>query len=530
MSYLDDYLMNSNAEAKAKQSEQSLTLGVVVDTNDPQQRGRVRVMCPSLGDNPDPATMSVDDLPWALVITQNAGFVDQGFRANGDAIDDEVAYGMFTPPKVGAQALVSIIDGNYSLRVVLGFVFDMGGVNTLPHGRFQVEGGSSMQGPSAVGGSTIEPLNSNMRAAYSNPFFGGTAPTSAFEWMSRVSDRTVGAHRQFDSRPTQSGMDDDGALLVEMDGRASSQTQGYAPSRIGATPEMSGQRDSSLEPQTSCWVTPGFHAISMDDRRGNTRMRFRTSTGHQILLDDTNERIYIATNKGNSWLEMDSCGNIDMYSETRVSIHGAKDVNITAGESLRLMGNDVQIKSTLETRLTAGADIGVHSNTNIRMGALIDTYMQAGVDSHFLCGNIMYLTSGANMNLNSGGSVFTTSAGTNETLAGGSIIESAPMINMNSGAPAAPAAGAEMAAEQPARHTNRVPQHEPWPRMQLDPIRANMTEEESKAPGDVEKWTSPPIVYNGSNPQDLEHKSFTSPLIGRVDDGVVHVRNKHWRR
>lgn len=527
MSYLEDYFANSAAEQK--EGTKFPTLGIVVDTNDPQQRGRVRVMCPKLGDDPDPATMDVDHLPWALTTVPFGGFIDQGFRGNGTSIGDETSYGMFGTPKIGAQALVDVIDGNNSLRVVTGYIYDTGGANTLPHGRYQVKGGA-IEGPLAVGGSPIEPLYSNGKAAFANPFFNVGDSHASFEWMSRGADKTVAAHREFDKRPNQSDSDDEGKLLVELDGRITSQTQGYAPNRMGSTPEMSGARDAKYDPQTYCWVTPGFHAISMDDRKGNTRIRLRTTTGHQILLDDTNERIYIGTNQGNAWLEMDSCGNIDVHSETRVSIHAAKDINMTAGESIRLTAKELHLKSSQETRMTAGTDLGIHSNTNIRVGALMSTYLQSGIETHMLVGTTLYVTSGSNMNLNSGGNVLTTSTGTNETLAGGNIIESAPTIYMNSGAQAQPADGAQMAAEQPARHTNRVPQHEPWPRMMIDPIRANMTVEEGKSPDSLEKWASPPILFSGLNPADFELKSYSSPLIGRMENGVVYVRNKHWHR
>lgn len=529
MTYLNNYMREQHIGSTQRAASQGHTLGTVVDVNDPQQRGRVRVMCPSLGDDPEPSTMDVGDLPWAMVATPFGGFVDQGFRANGSKINDETAYGMFGVPKVGARALVTILDGNYSLRVVVGFVFDLGGVNTLPFGRYQADGGS-ITGPLAVGGKAIEPLFSNGKSAFSNRIFSGGDPHGSAEWMSRGADKTAAAHGPNTKREGQLENDDLEVKVTGLDGKVRTHSQGYGSDRLGAISEMSGERDHSKDPQTYCWVTPGFHGISMDDREGNTRMRFRTSTGHQILLDDTNERIYISTNKGNSWVEMDTCGNIDIHSETRLSIHAAKDINLTAGESIRLSAKELHFKASGEARITAVGDIGVHSNGSVRVGATVDTLLQAGAALHLKSGTTMHVLATTSLHHTAGDSIFNTTGSTIETSAGGDIINNAPTIHNNSGPQAAPAILAKDAAEQPAKHTNRVPQHEPWPRMMADKTRVDMIAESALPPTDGSKWTSPPIVVDGTDLADTEHKDYGSPQIGRVDNGVAYVRNPQWRR
>jgi len=268
----------------------------------------------------------------------------------------------------------------------------------------------------------------------------------------------------------------------------------------------------------------------MDDRQGNTRMKFRTSTGHQILLDDTNERIYVSTNQGNCWFEMDSNGNMDVYSGLRLNIFSANDMNLTSGESIRLTAKDIHMKASNEVRMTATADIGVHSNANIRMGAGAGFFTQAGGDYNVNLGGTLFVSSGGAQNYSSGASIFLTSSGSNEIQAGGNVVVTAPMIYRNSGPAAQSAAPAQLAAEQPAKHTNRIPQHEPWPRMMMDATRSNMVEEEAKPATDGSKWTSEPIKFDGSNPAEFEFKSYNDPNIGRIEGGTMIVRNKLWHR
>lgn len=541
MNYFQDYMQESASESD---STKLPTIGIVVDTNDPQQRGRVRVACPALGDNPDPTAMDVSGLPWAQVSTPFGGFINQGFRANGESITGNTSYGMFNGAKVGAKALVNLIDGNSNMRVVEGFLYDKGGANTMPHGRFKVSGGS--EGPLAVESTPISPLYDNFQTAFSNPFFNTGSVNNSAEWMSRVSDYSVAAHGEKDRGIDQNDNDDKNVTLTDSAGVTRNITQGSADNRMGDTPSMSGERDSSLDPQTYCWVTPGFHAISMDDRAGNTRMRFRSTTGHQIILDDTNERIYIGTNKGANWIEMDSCGNIDVHSSVRVNIHAAKDLNFTAGETIRMTAKQVHIHSEEETRITAKTDLHVHGTGNLLMGSSGDVKLHSLADTHIFSQMNVYTSAlesihnQANTSINFeskaafnilGQTVCMTGQSTVDVLGSSSIKMSGGIISQNGSpaAPAAPATPATEANENPAFTTNRVPQQEPWPRGMLNKEKVDRVAESSKGPTDASKWTSPQINYSEGQ-SDFQFTSYGDGSIGKQDYDVTYTRNKYWNR
>jgi hypothetical protein len=74
----------------------------------------------------------------------------------------------------------------------------------------------------------------------------------------------------------------------------------------------------------------------MDDRPFNSRVRLKTTAGHQILLDDTNERIYISTGKGKTWLELDEDGHIQIYGESKISIASGKDLCLSAKDNIHM--------------------------------------------------------------------------------------------------------------------------------------------------------------------------------------------------
>ena len=84
-----------------------VTLGMVVDVNDPQQQGRLRVACPALNDpNPSSESFNKETVPWALFAPGFAG-VSLLEGRGPDEIQSEgpVAYGEWNRPSKGATAL-----------------------------------------------------------------------------------------------------------------------------------------------------------------------------------------------------------------------------------------------------------------------------------------------------------------------------------------------------------------------------------------------------------------------------------------
>jgi uncharacterized protein (DUF2345 family) len=111
-------------------------------------------------------------------------------------------------------------------------------------------------------------------------------------------------------------------------------------------------------------------------------MRFRTTAGHQIILDDTNERIYVSTAKGKSWIELDENGTINVYSDSKLNITGNNDVNIHSNENLNLSAakrvnivseqGSIQLSANKLLIILFSIMSGTHSNPfsrkNLRLG------------------------------------------------------------------------------------------------------------------------------------------------------------------
>jgi hypothetical protein len=116
----------------------------------------------------------------------------------------------------------------------------------------------------------------------------------------------------------------------------------------------------------------------------NELFRIRTRTGHQILLHNAEDLIYIAHGSGDSWIEMTANGKIDIYSKDSISIHTENDFNFKADRNINLeAGQNINIKAgnqmAMETKanwtVKVGADgmLTCAGSSNIKSAAHKET-------------------------------------------------------------------------------------------------------------------------------------------------------------
>lgn len=94
-------------------------------------------------------------------------------------------------------------------------------------------------------------------------------------------------------------------------------------------------------------------------------LRLKTRTGHQILLHNSEDLIYIGNARGTSWIELTSNGKIDIYSQDSISIHtetdlnfrADRDINFEAGRDFNIKANrDIACESVENFQLIVGSD------------------------------------------------------------------------------------------------------------------------------------------------------------------------------
>ena len=172
--------------------------------------------------------------------------------------------------------------------------------------------------------------------------------------------------------------------------------------------------------------------------------RIRTRTGHQILMHNSEDLIYITNAAGSAWIELTSNGKIDIYCDDSLSIRTAEDFNFVADRDInfhadRSINMFAAQKMAFETggnlTLKAGAAFGVVASTDISLNSASELHLHSGSGLHasgqdmrfsgnnvdILAGGIMHVTASSEMNLKGSRTLISSGANT-EILSGGATI------------------------------------------------------------------------------------------------------------
>ena len=216
----------------------------------------------------------------------------------------------------------------------------------------------------------------------------------------------------------------------------------------------------------------------------NELVRLRTRTGHQILLHNTEDLIYIGNARGTTWIELTSNGKIDIYAQDSISVHTENDLNFTADRDINY---------------NAGRDIHTTAGNSIFTNATADIHTNAGKN--------IYETAATNWEIKAGADGKITVGGSSNISATGNHVETAKNIHMNG-----PAAATATAATE-ANIPSRVPQHEPWDGHEnLDPaafVPEKTDSKEEEEPKATKQAT--PDTFKKNTKRDVREKPASQP-------------------
>jgi hypothetical protein len=206
----------------------------------------------------------------------------------------------------------------------------------------------------------------------------------------------------------------------------------------GSTFVMDDGDDKFLRKTPASEGPPDYSSVEEDETDGdptiphNELVRIRTRTGHQILLHNSEDLIYIGNARGTTWIELTSNGKVDIYAEDSISVHTKHDLNFRADR-----------------------DINFEAGRNFNMAALGKMHLETALSTEIVSGVDTLITSVASSHINSGVS----------------HLETAGKIHMNS--ESAPASMAEILKQYKLPDETgavtissimlRVPTQEPWP-------------------------------------------------------------------
>jgi hypothetical protein len=115
----------------------------------------------------------------------------------------------------------------------------------------------------------------------------------------------------------------------------------------------------------------------------NECIRIRTRTGHQILLHNSEDLIYITNSRGTAWIELTSDGKIDIHAEDSVSIHSEQDFNFRAERDVNIeAGRNINMRASASWSDDQPSLNGVTSG-NIRLDSRYDVAMRSSRSTIF---------------------------------------------------------------------------------------------------------------------------------------------------
>jgi hypothetical protein len=321
-------------EMMRKNNKGNLLDGLVVDNDDPQQMGRLKVWVPSL----DGDDYNIENLPWTFYLSPIASqTLDFKAAETQSQTNGYKSYGFWAIPKIGTIVVIGLLHNDSNLRFYIGSIFGEHGNRSLPNGRNRPD---ITPGPLSDTYEPIQPAIDNLKMQFQNNLTASEAITRGVYERAVAQDKTL------------------------KDG-----SEGY---------DISPSNKEKLEPQTYCLVTPGLHSLVFQDNPKNCRVRVKSASGHQIILDDANERIYISTARGNNYIELDGDGRIHIYANNDVSMNVGGDLNFSATGNFNVNANNVNIAARADTKISSCGSFHVNAGSELNLTSSKDTNFKVG--------------------------------------------------------------------------------------------------------------------------------------------------------
>ena len=387
-------------------------LAVVKDNIDPIRAGRLQVYLSDFGGK-DPN----DSNSWTTVSYMSPFYgltqatAPSSAEAYGDYKKNPVSYGMWTsPPDIGTSVICLFINGDPNYGYYIGCVPEPEALHMVPAIGSSTKVILNPAEAKSYGGATVLPVTNmntnNLSKANSADFLSTPKPVHSY---------AAGILFQ------------QGLIRDPVRGVIGSSAQRETPSRVGwgvSTPGRpiykGGFTDDTI--LKAALDSPGSelgivsrragHTLVMDDGDAQGRdqlIRIRTSLGHQILMSDDGQCLFIAHANGQTWIELGKEGTIDMYASNSVNIrtqgdlnlHADNNININAAKGLNVSAETIRIESSKETTQKVGTDFSFSSigKYTIKVGAGMS--MASSGEASYLSSSTTYIN-GSNVNLNTG--------------------------------------------------------------------------------------------------------------------------------
>lgn len=355
-------------------------IGRIVSNVDSTRTGRLQVFIEQFASG-QPST-NPETWRWVHYLPPFYGVTEKTSTSTGAGSypGNQQSYGMwFTPPDLGTSVMCFFVEGDPDQGYYIGSVIDNSLNHMLP----------------AIGAATQDQYvtqNETQTAYFVNaPQLPVTEINSANKQVDqdpRFFDQPKPVHSYQAAIFFQQGLDRDperGPIISSAQRESPSTVYGIStPGR----PIYQGGLDSATirnQLRTGA-VTPqdvkvigrkGGHTLVMDDGEldnKNALFRLRTSKGHQIMMNDSENFFQIIHANGQTWIEFGQEGTVDVFSTNSVNVRTQGTINLHADKDINMYaGGNISMKSN------AATNIGSVGTMNIASQGEMVLYGQATV-------------------------------------------------------------------------------------------------------------------------------------------------------
>ena len=388
------------------------TLAVVKNNIDATRGGRIQVYLEDFG-APNPE----DSTSWVTVSYMSPFFGSTPASGSNKSTDygtytqNPSSYGMwYSPPDIGSTVICIFINGDPSYGYYIGSVLQPELLQMIP--AIGASPDIIANGPESesLGGATLLPvtnLNTNNPNITNGTQF-LTAPKPIHSYSSSIYFQQ-------------------GLIRDSIRGPISSSALRESPSRVGwgvSTPGrpiyQGGFTDNNVLTKVSSASNEslklvsrrGGHSIVMDDGDvvGKDQLiRLRTALGHQILMSDDGQTLFIIHANGQSYIELGKEGTIDMYATNSVNIrtqgdlnlHADNNININAKKDLNIQADNIKINVEKDIAFRNGANFSGYTLGKYTIKVQGAMSMGTSGEGSYASANDMYIN-GSRINLNTG--------------------------------------------------------------------------------------------------------------------------------
>jgi len=348
-------------------------VGTITNTVDPTRVGRVQVYIEQFASGPE---NQQNGLRWVRYLPPFYGATEKtGTSAGyGDYPGNQQSYGMwFTTPDIGTQVLCFFVEGDPSQGYYLGCIINdnlnhmLPAIGAAPQRQAVAQNLSQGNYFAKTTQLPVTEINSeNQQLDENTRFFDQPKPVHSYQasiffqqGLDRDTERgPIISNAQRESPSTVYGISTPGLPIYQ---------KGLDPNTIRK--QLSS---GNLNPNDVKVIgRVGGHTLVMDDgdlENKNALFRLRTSKGHQIMMNDSDNFIYIGHANGQTWIELGAEGTVDVYSTNSVNVRTEGTINLHADKDINMFaGRNINMKSNAATNIGAVANLQIASESAITL-------------------------------------------------------------------------------------------------------------------------------------------------------------------